>query len=562
MGAFYASIQIRTADRATVKAAAEAIAVKRSIHCLIGPEINGWIGVYPENDGQDQSVGQVIAEQLPADVLQLVVHDDDVLAYWLWRDQKLVDSYWSKPGYFGEHDSTDQESRSGNPEMFRAIIGDKAAKLAEVLDRATDHTFESERLRKVARLLGISNAVTAYDYLVSDERDGIKGWRKFEKVPPDPKSLKTAAAKAKSESSKSVREKLKKSGLLLYSHEWKGFLQLLKGFSIGDGFILGSIHPWQATAEVFELLRPNYVAQPLPFDRDQFAASVQGHLAVVGAGESFRIMDKSVSPWRQISEIRNEIRLSLAAISPNGEFIALHNMLTIVIRRLPTGDQVCEIPLKRSGPMAFHPTEKWLASGGDILSLIRVDGEPRVHHVHVGGNPPVVIGNIRGIEEPGCVGFSRDGRLFWCGTNIGLRIYEWEKLSSQSSRKPRWLVRLHDKLPSFWGKQVTAIAEEADGAGIVFGTFAGKLARFNLQTGELHKLADLPGGGRVETLLFSVDRQALAVGSDKETRKGPRSMPKHSRTWEIWSYYKLRDSEVLLGRAGTLEPVHADSSSS
>ena len=200
MGGFYALIQIRTADRAAVKAAAEAVAVKRSIHCLIGPEINGWVGVYAENNGQDESVGQAIAQQVQADVLQLMVHDDDVLAYWLWRDQKLVDSYWSKPGYFGEDSREDQESRSGKPDTFRAIIGDKAEKLAEVLDRATDYTFENERLKKIAKLLGISNAVTDYDYLASDERDGIKGWRKFEKVPLDPKPPEKVAAKPKGNS--------------------------------------------------------------------------------------------------------------------------------------------------------------------------------------------------------------------------------------------------------------------------------------------------------------------------------------------------------------------------
>jgi len=58
MGGFYGSVQVRTTDRAAVKAAAEAIAAKRSIHCLIGPELNGWVGIYPENHGQDDSVGQ------------------------------------------------------------------------------------------------------------------------------------------------------------------------------------------------------------------------------------------------------------------------------------------------------------------------------------------------------------------------------------------------------------------------------------------------------------------------------------------------------------------------
>ena len=38
---------------------------------------------------------------------------------------------------------------------------------------------------------------------------------------------------------------------------------------MGDGFVFGWINPWQDTAELFELLQPNYVAQPLPFDRDR-----------------------------------------------------------------------------------------------------------------------------------------------------------------------------------------------------------------------------------------------------------------------------------------------------
>ena len=103
------------------------------------------------------------------------------------------------------------------------------------------------------------------------------------------------------------------------------------------------------------------------------------------AGEALRVLNKSVFPWKQIAEIQNEDRVPFAAISPNVEFIAHSNALTILIRRLPTGDRVGEIPLKRSGQMAFHPTEKWLAAGGDILSLIRVDGDHRVERLLVGG---------------------------------------------------------------------------------------------------------------------------------------------------------------------------------
>lgn len=65
MGGFYGSIQIRTTDRAAVKTAAEAVAKEKSIRCPIGPEINGWVRVYLENDGQDDSVEAAVARDLP-----------------------------------------------------------------------------------------------------------------------------------------------------------------------------------------------------------------------------------------------------------------------------------------------------------------------------------------------------------------------------------------------------------------------------------------------------------------------------------------------------------------
>ena len=69
MGAFYGSVQVRTTDRPAVKLATELVAKGRSIRCLIGPELNGWVGVYPKGPGQDDSFGKDIAELIEADVL-------------------------------------------------------------------------------------------------------------------------------------------------------------------------------------------------------------------------------------------------------------------------------------------------------------------------------------------------------------------------------------------------------------------------------------------------------------------------------------------------------------
>jgi hypothetical protein len=109
------------------------------------------------------------------------------------------------------------------------------------------------------------------------------------------------------------------------------------------------------------------------------------------------------------------------------------------------------------------------------------------------------------------------------------------------------------------GSRVTAIAEEADGNGIVFGTFAGKLARFDLQTGDLYKLADLPVGGGVEALIFAADGKALAVASG--LRKTSGMTPPPIRAWEVWDYCKLRDSAKFLSRAEKKQPAPSDQAS-
>jgi hypothetical protein len=93
MGGFYGSVQVRSEDRDRVKAVAEEVA--RSLECrmLVAPAIDGWVGLFPEMSGQDERVGAAIAEQIDADVLHLMVHDDDVFAYWLYRESRLVDSF-------------------------------------------------------------------------------------------------------------------------------------------------------------------------------------------------------------------------------------------------------------------------------------------------------------------------------------------------------------------------------------------------------------------------------------------------------------------------------------
>ena len=109
MGAFYGSVQVRSEDRNRVKAAADEVARQRQIRMLIGPVLNGWVGVYPEGSGQDGTVGRDLAQRISGDVVHFLVHDEDIFAYWLYRDGQLIDSFHSRPGYFGEKDRAEEK---------------------------------------------------------------------------------------------------------------------------------------------------------------------------------------------------------------------------------------------------------------------------------------------------------------------------------------------------------------------------------------------------------------------------------------------------------------------
>jgi hypothetical protein len=172
MGAFYGSAQVRSEDRDRVKAVAEDVARRLKIHMLIGPVLNGWIGIYPEESGQDQRVGEALFQGLNTTVRHALVHDDDILAYWLWHDGRLADSYHSQPGYFGEESRAEEEAMVGNPDTLSQLVGGKVADLRKLLDR-----HDSDALLQLAELqcrTGVRNLVASYEYLKDGETQGIK----------------------------------------------------------------------------------------------------------------------------------------------------------------------------------------------------------------------------------------------------------------------------------------------------------------------------------------------------------------------------------------------------
>jgi WD40 repeat protein len=216
MGGFYGSVQIRGVDRDAVKAVVEKLARKRKLRFLLGPQLGDWIGVYPECGGQDSKVGREFARELGAELIQLIVHDDDVFTYDYYHNGKLVDQYNSCPDYFGETVSRRERLKLvGRPECFSHLLADASAVagLKQCLAEADAEPFAYAVLQKFSDALGIRNAVASYEYLQDGETDQTEGWDQFIHI-PDLSDEKASEQRAGAQLEK-TKQGLMRNGLLL-----------------------------------------------------------------------------------------------------------------------------------------------------------------------------------------------------------------------------------------------------------------------------------------------------------------------------------------------------------
>jgi tetratricopeptide (TPR) repeat protein len=182
MGAFFDSIHVRTENSDMVKTALEQVAKEGDYKFLLGPAINGWISIFPNEIGRKEPIAVNIVKFVPDNVFHLTVYDDDIFSYYFYRNGQLIDQYNSCPDYFEEVSEDKKMQCQGHPEFFRDLLPDtnSLTKLKTLL-AANKFTFESERMAQFVKLFGLSNALSSYDYLRSQDwdEDEIEGWKQF-----------------------------------------------------------------------------------------------------------------------------------------------------------------------------------------------------------------------------------------------------------------------------------------------------------------------------------------------------------------------------------------------
>jgi len=388
MGGHYGSVQVRSGDRNAVKAVAEHVANAMKIRLLIGPVIDGWVGLYPENNGQDEKVGQEVARLTDGHVLHLLVHDDDIFAYWLYHDRHLIDSYWSVPGYFGDQNRDSEEKMVGNPEVFRPLIQDRVSRLSALLARGdAKPAFESERLSEFAKLLQIANAVQAYEYLKEQDRGRVKGWRQFEEIPAARVDLEKSNARRKKAQIKETRKKLQDDGFLLLHDQRKE--QIAYGCCSGDGFLVAWPDHVKHTIEFSAYHQPWKSGQPVslatPAHVTGISSDATAQRIAIAAGDRVQIWDSLSSQPKHVVDIPEHDLAISVAISADGRRVVHASRQEIMVSNAMDGNRLFAMPTKSHRNAAFHPSGDWIAMAGNTLGLISVEGEPHWRDLFIGG---------------------------------------------------------------------------------------------------------------------------------------------------------------------------------
>jgi hypothetical protein len=550
MGGFYGSVQLRCEDRAKVLAASEAVAREMNVKCLVGPPLNGWVGVYPEGNGQDHTVGQRIAAAVGGHGLHLLVHDDDVLAYWLWHDGQLVDRYWSAPGYFGEANRAEEEPLVGDADRFAFVLDEAGrAKFAKLVDRSSEATFEIERLRKLGRLLGIENGHLSYEGLSEPGGPRVKGRRQFTELPLDEAAAKRAAVPTAGKLLRGERNRLKSAGLLL-AHFERG--QLLGGAAAIVGGFLRFPSPWYyENPPSLEFhsppwAKPTAVGFDLPPRSNPFnvVASASGRRVAAQADHAIRIWEWDGSAARHLSDVATPQFAGVLAISGDGNMVAEtvqagdNSNHELAIHDARAQPRVSKIGLKRIHQTAFSPDGRVLAVAAETVEWIELAEDGRQRSFAAGEFAPSrpaanKAERSRSHEHVHCVGFSRDGRWFWTGSNHGVCVFEAKAFDAGGTVTPRpnWTAG-----PPVWeGKEcgfVYSVAELFGTDAIVFAGGGPNVMRLDLSTGAVRPLAQVPGAEYVTALAISTDGRYLAISSNTN-RAGVRKIDCWFQVWDV-----------------------------
>jgi hypothetical protein len=175
MGFFYTSSTLKGPTQEQVIAHLR----EQGRDAFVSPTVQGVTVAYDQAcEDQDTDLIQAVTGDLSrtfdCPALAVLLHDDDVLMYWLFRSGRLVDEYNSDPAYWD--DSQQSEPSGGNPHAICAAFGvERAEHEVEAILRNSwdidkdewppdDYLAAEERHQALARTLGLPSYCYSMGY--------------------------------------------------------------------------------------------------------------------------------------------------------------------------------------------------------------------------------------------------------------------------------------------------------------------------------------------------------------------------------------------------------------
>jgi len=159
MGGFYGNITLRGPSQD------EVVQALHGRHAAVAPTKNGNTVAFDSAcDEQDcdgiQSLAARLSKKLHCIALAVIVHDDDVLIFYLYEHGTLSDAYSSSPDYFAfDPPKMPRGPVGGNPARLCTLFGHgDAMRLGAILQARPDkdkYAFETDRHRDIVHELAL-----------------------------------------------------------------------------------------------------------------------------------------------------------------------------------------------------------------------------------------------------------------------------------------------------------------------------------------------------------------------------------------------------------------------
>jgi hypothetical protein len=576
MGAHYSSMQVRTDNRDAVVAAVEDLARERKRRVLLGPRINGWVGLYLDDDsGGDEAFAAAVAKRLGVTVLHLMVHDSDIFFYNFFRGGQLLDEYSSYPDYFEEVSAEERDRLRGKPEVFRDLAGSDAivAQIRALLtsDDKEKFLFEEHRLEKLAELLGIENGLTSYRYLTLGEWDAIKERKLFIHIPD--LSAERAAKRTAERALRAEKKRLQKEGPFCLECRPPGNQRQRVNsrgdfcFDPVDGGLLVRWYTFGGPARPPVVLRYQspWTAKPEPVEPpptslgcvtnaarnliafadgglrvwDQREERLVAHIATDAVPVAFSQDDRFLlcqSPLPLVLVSLEEKKI--ARLLPfQGQYRAVHPSFKFLVTQ-PRQDQIGIVDLERGEVIKVlftGQTTDWSALATPFAEVFKAAGV---------GAPELEEWKrafVHGHYEILSLKFSPDGALMFCGTTSGLVVWEWEEVLTSQKTTPAPLFSMvpvpeasETQDRQYENYLYDVVLDDVQNR-LLFGGIEGKVRFLNLEDRSTGVLLDPPGKVSVVKLQLSHDRRYLGCLC------GPPSQEADQQDWrvQVWDYQEL-----------------------